>query len=115
MELKDSLKANTTYTVDFSDAISDNNEGNPLGNYTYSFSTGEEIDTLEVSGYVVQAENLEPVKGILVGLYAEMADSAFLKMPMLRVARADSRGHFVRSSHSCAGGDEEGEEQYEDM
>lgn len=95
VELKDSLKANTTYTVDFSDAISDNNEGNPLGNYTYSFSTGEEIDTLEVSGYVVQAENLEPVKGILVGLYAEMADSAFLKMPMLRVARADSRGHFV--------------------
>ena len=95
VELKDSLKANTTYTVDFSDAISDNNEGNPLGNYTYSFSTGEEIDTLEVSGYVVQAEDLEPVKGILVGLYAEMADSAFLKMPMLRVARADSRGHFV--------------------
>lgn len=71
VELKDSLKDNTTYTVDFSDAISDNNEGNPLGNYTYSFSTGEEIDTLEVSGYVVQAENLEPVKGILVGLYAE--------------------------------------------
>ena len=68
VEIKDSLKPNTTYTVDFSDAISDNNEGNPLGNYTYSFSTGERIDTLQVSGYVLQADNLEPVKGILVGL-----------------------------------------------
>ena len=95
VELKDSLKPNTTYTIDFSDAITDNNEGNPLGNYTYSFATGERIDTLEVSGYVLNAENLEPVKGILVGLYGEMADSAFIKTPMLRVARADSRGHFV--------------------
>ncbi len=95
VKLLDSLKANTTYTIDFSDAITDNNEGNPLGNYTYSFSTGEEIDTMEVSGYVVEAENLEPVKGILVGLYANMADSAFHKEPMLRVTRTDSRGHFV--------------------
>ena len=77
VELKDSLKPNTTYTVDFSDAISDNNEGNPMGNYTYSFSTGDHIDTLEVAGTVVAAENLEPVKGILVGLYAEMGDSCF--------------------------------------
>lgn len=95
VKLLDSLKANTTYTIDFSDAISDNNEGNPLGNYTYSFSTGAEIDTMEVSGYVVAAENLEPVKGILVGLYANLADSAFEKQPMLRVSRTDSRGHFV--------------------
>lgn len=95
VELKDSLKPNTTYTVDFSDAISDNNEGNPLGNYTYSFATGEQIDTLQVSGCVLQADNLEPVKGILVGLYADLADSAFTTQPMLRVARADSRGHFV--------------------
>ena len=41
----------------------------PLGNYTYSFSTGSEIDTMEVSGYVLEAENLEPIKGIQVGLY----------------------------------------------
>ena len=95
VELKDSLKANTTYTIDFSDAISDNNEGNPMGNYTYSFSTGDRIDTLEVSGYVLQAENLEPVKGTLVGLYADLSDSAFTTKPMLRVARTDSRGHFV--------------------
>ena len=93
--LLDTLKENTTYTVDFSDAILDNNESNPMGNYTYSFSTGEQIDTMEVSGYVVDASNLEPVKGILVGLYSDIADSAFVSKPLLRVARADSEGHFV--------------------
>lgn len=93
--LKDSLKENTTYTVDFSDAISDNNENNPLGNYTYSFSTGDQIDTLEVSGCVLDAENLEPIKGILVGLYKDMSAEAFNTQPMLRVSKTDSRGHFV--------------------
>ena len=68
IELKDTLKPNTTYTIDFSDAIEDNNEGNPMGNYTYSFSTGDDIDTMEVSGTVPNAEDLEPVKGMLVGL-----------------------------------------------
>ncbi len=99
VELKDSLKENTTYTVDFSDAISDNNEGNPLGNYTYSFSTSDHIDTLEVSGNVVNAEDLEPVKGILVGLYAledsGQTEDPFLSKPMLRVSRTDSRGRFI--------------------
>ena len=95
VSLTDSLKPNTTYTIDFSDAISDNNENNPMGNFTYSFSTGEAIDTLEVSGYVLESENLEPIKGILVGLYSDVADSAFKTKPMLRVSRTDSRGRFV--------------------
>ena len=95
IHLLDSLKPNTTYTIDFSDAISDNNEGNPMGNFTYSFSTGDHIDTLEVSGYVLNAENLEPVKGILVGLYSNLSDTIFRHEPMLRVSRTDSRGHFV--------------------
>lgn len=95
VELQDSLKKNTTYTVDFSDAISDNNEGNPLGNYTYSFSTGDHIDTMEVGGYVLNAEDLEPVKGILVGLQADLSDSAFTTLPLLRVARTDGTGHFI--------------------
>ena len=95
MNLIDSLKPNTTYTVDFSDAISDNNEGNPLGNYTYTFSTGEQIDTFEVAGYVLSADKLEPIQGISVGLYDDMADSAFTTKPLLRIARTDERGHFV--------------------
>ena len=49
VDLKDSLKANTTYTVDFGDAISDNNEGNPMGNYTFSFSTGDHIDRVAIA------------------------------------------------------------------
>ena len=95
VELQDSLKPNTTYTIDFSDAISDNNEGNPLGSYAFTFSTGEQIDTFEVAGYVLDASNLEPIKGIMVGLYDDLADSAFKTKPMLRVSRTDSRGHFV--------------------
>ena len=95
VNLIDSLKPNTTYTVDFSDAISDNNEGNPLGNYTYTFSTGEQIDTFEVAGYVLSADKLEPIQGISVGLYDDMADSAFTTKPLLRIARTDERGHFV--------------------
>ena len=95
VSLIDSLKPNTTYTIDFSDAISDNNESNPMGNFTYSFSTGGVIDTMEVSGYVLESENLEPIKGILVGLYDDLSDSAFKTKPMLRVSRTDSRGRFV--------------------
>ena len=95
IELQDSLKENTTYTIDFSDAISDNNEGNSMGNYTYVFSTGETIDTLEVSGYVLDAETLEPIKGSVVGLYNNLNDSAFTTLPMLRTGRTDASGHFV--------------------
>lgn len=95
ISLRDSLKANTTYTIDFSDAIKDNNENNPMGNYTFVFSTGDRIDTLAVSGYVVNAEDLEPVKGQLVGLYDNLEDSAFTTEPMLRTGRTDSYGHFI--------------------
>ena len=95
VELKDSLKPNTTYTIDFSDAISDNNEDNPMGNYTFTFSTGERIDTFEVAGYVLDASNLEPVKGISVGLYDNLADSVFRQEPLMRISRTDGTGHFV--------------------
>ena len=94
IQIKDTLKENTTYALNFGSAVRDNNEGNPMGNYTYTFSTGQEIDTLEIAGYVLNAKDLEPVKGILVGLYANLHDSAFATLPMQRVARTDSRGHF---------------------
>lgn len=97
IDLFDSLQANTTYTVDFSDAIQDNNEGNPMGLYTYSFSTGETIDTMEVSGTVLNAEDLEPIKGILVGLYRQdstFTDSTFRIKPLERIARTNGSGQF---------------------
>ena len=95
IDLFDTLKANTTYTIDFSDAIVDNNEGNPMGNYTFSFSTGPDIDTMEFAGYVLNAEDLEPVKGILVGLYKDTLDSLFTTQPFDRVARTNGSGYFV--------------------
>ncbi len=93
--LQDTLKENTTYTIDFSDAIVDNNEGNPLGHYTFVFSTGDKTDTMEVAGKVLDARNLEPVKGILVGLHSDTTDTAFLKRPFVRVARTNGSGEFV--------------------
>lgn len=95
VNLLDSLKPNTTYTIDFADAIVDNNEGNPMGNFAFTFSTGEVIDTMEVSGVLLEASNLEPVKGMLIGLHQNLADSAFTKQPFDRVSRTDSRGKFV--------------------
>ena len=98
IDLFDDLQENTTYTIDFSDAIEDNNEGNPMGNYTYSFSTGETIDTMEISGTVLNAEDLEPVKGIMVGLYpadSSFSDTLFTTTPMTRVSRTNGSGRFV--------------------
>lgn len=95
--LYDSLQSNTTYTIDFGDAIEDYNEGNPMGFYTYSFSTGSQIDTMEISGHVFAAENLEPVKGALVGLHradSTYADSLFHTKPFIRVARTNGSGQF---------------------
>lgn len=95
VEFFDTLQENTTYTVDFGDAIVDNNEDNPLGNFAYAFSTGEHIDTMEVSGTVLNAQDLEPVKGIQVGLHKDLSDTAFTKLPFVRISRTDSRGHFT--------------------
>lgn len=92
--LNDTLKPNTTYTIDFGDAIEDNNEGNPFGDFAFYYATGPHIDTLEVSGYVLNAADLEPIKGTLVGLQKDLADSAFRTRPFDRVGHTDSYGHF---------------------
>ena len=91
----DSLQENTTYTIDFGDAIVDNNEGNPLGQFSYTFSTGNSIDTMQVSGTVLNAENLEPIKGIQVGLHKNLNDTALTTLPFDRISRTDSRGQFT--------------------
>lgn len=95
VELQDSLKSNTTYTIDFSDAIQDNNEGNVLPDFSFTFSTGTVIDSMVVAGTVLNASNLEPVKGMLVGLHSNLADSIFTTKPFDRVGRTDSRGRFT--------------------
>lgn len=98
VDFYDSLRANTTYTIDFSDAIEDNNEGNPMGQYTFSFSTGDVIDTMQVSGRVLNAADLEPIKGIMVGLYPADSiwnDTLFRTRPFLRVSRTNGEGRFT--------------------
>lgn len=92
--IPDSLRENTTYSLDFADAIVDNNESNPLGFYRYVFSTGERIDTLELGGTVVNAESYEPVLGVLVALYEKSGDSIPLKELPDYIARTDSSGNF---------------------
>ena len=94
VNLQDSLQPNTTYTIDFADAIQDNNESNPLTQFTYTFSTGDQLDTLAVAGTVLNASNLEPIKGAVVGLYADLSDTVFQTKPFERMGRSDSRGYF---------------------
>lgn len=101
IKLLDSIKPNTTYTIDFADAIKDKNEDNPMGDYAFMFSTGGEVDTMQVSGYVLNASDLEPIKSIYVGVYAledsaaVLDDSVFKTKPLERVSRTDASGHFV--------------------
>ncbi len=93
--LNDTLKPNTTYTIDFGDAISDNNENNKMENFSFYFSTGDHIDTLELSGMLLNASDLEPVSSTLVGIYADLHDTAFTTQPFLRMGRTDESGHFI--------------------
>lgn len=95
VELNDELRPNTTYTIDFTDAIVDNNESNPLENFSVSFSTGDRLDTLAVSGKVLSADNLEPMQGIYVGMHTNLEDTAFIGTPFDRISRTDSRGRFT--------------------
>ena len=95
VELEDALIPNTTYTIDFTDAIVDNNEGNTLDNFSFSFATGDHLDTLAVSGTVLSADNLEPVQGIYVGIHSNLNDTAFTKIPFDRISRTNSRGKFT--------------------
>ena len=95
IEFRDSLEENTTYVIDFSNAIEDNNESNQLDGYTFAFSTGDEIDTLAVSGIVLRAMDLEPMQHVIVGLHSNLDDTAFTNIPLERVSRTNDRGKFT--------------------
>ena len=95
VELVDSLLPNTTYTIDFSNSIQDNNEGNAIDNFAFAFSTGSVIDSMRVSGYVIDSRTLEPMQSVVVGLQSNLADSAFHKEKLQRVALTNDRGQFT--------------------
>lgn len=92
--LNDTLKDNTTYTIDFENSIADLNENNTLNGYSFSFATGPTLDTLQIAGTVLDASNLNPVADIIVGIYANVNDSTFQKTMPLRVAKTDNAGKF---------------------
>lgn len=97
IELGDSLKPNTTYSLDLGDAVQDNNEGNPLEGLSILFSTGDHIDSLQISGYLLNAEDLEPITGAYVGIYRDseqVTDSILLTKPFERAGKTDAYGHF---------------------
>ena len=95
IEFRDELLENTTYVIDFSNAIEDNNEGNQIDGYTFAFSTGDEIDTLAVSGIVLRAKDLEPMQHVIVGLHSNLDDTAFTNLPLERVSRTNDLGKFT--------------------
>lgn len=95
VEFEDTMAENTTYTIDFGNAIEDNNESNKLQNFAFWFSTGEQLDTLQISGMVLAAKNLEPQQGVLVGVHRNPADTTFRRVRLERVAKTDDRGRFT--------------------
>ena len=95
VELQDTMLDNTTYTIDFADAIRDLNEGNILDGFAIDFSTGDTLDSLRISGMVVEAATLEPAQGMLVGVYDNLDDSAITTLPFLRIAKTNQLGQFT--------------------
>ena len=89
------LEPNTTYTLNLNGAIADNNEGNKFPGFTYVFSTGDQIDSMFVTGTVLDCNTLAPMKGATVMLYKDHSDSAvFLKRPYA-AGKTDDWGYFV--------------------
>lgn len=94
IDLVDSLLPETTYTIDFDEAIKDNNEGNILESFTLSFSTGTTIDSLQIGGIVLNAEDLEPVTGMTVGIHSSPSDTMFTTAPFERIGYSNTTGKF---------------------
>jgi len=91
---EEDLLPNTTYTIDFTDAIADNNEGNMYPGFTYVFSTGENIDSMMLTGTVQDFKSLTPQKGITVMLYKDHSDSAVLLHRPDAAVKTDEWGFF---------------------
>lgn len=95
VEMNNELQANTTYTLYFGESIVDNNEGNPYQNFSFSFSTGDYIDSLMMSGIVLNAKNLNPIQNQYVSLYSNLEDSAVLTTVPVRIAKTNNKGIFT--------------------
>lgn len=95
VRIKDTLEPSTTYTINFGKAIRDVNENNPLTNFTYTFSTGTYIDSLQLTGNVILAETGKFDSTMVVLLHRNLDDSAVAKEKPRYWARVDSSGNYA--------------------
>lgn len=93
--IKDTLQPNTTYSIDFGNALKDINEGNVLKNFTYRFTTGEALDSLKLTGKVIIAESGKTDSTLIVMLHTSTDDSALIKEKPRYVARVDRDGNYT--------------------
>lgn len=91
----DTLMADRTYTIDFGETLVDNNEGNIAPKLVYTFSTGSEIDSMYLTGSVIDSKTLKPVKKALVTVYSDLSDSACFLAPPDAATKSDDWGFFV--------------------
>ncbi|PIX32407.1 MAG: hypothetical protein COZ59_14155, partial [Bacteroidetes bacterium CG_4_8_14_3_um_filter_31_14] len=94
ISFKDSLLPNTTYNLNFSDAIADLNEGNSINDFHFCFSTGSVIDSLMISGKVLNAITLKPEKNMFVMLYTDTLDSTPIKQVPYYIGKTNDNGDF---------------------
>lgn len=94
INFKDSLEANTTYTINFGKAIQDVNESNVLKNYSFVFATGDHLDSLQISGKVISANDNKEVKDVTVFILPISRDSIFGKKKPSIYTATDSAGNF---------------------
>jgi hypothetical protein len=92
--IKDTLQPNTTYSIDFGNAIKDVNEGNVYKNFTYRFTTGTALDSLSLTGKVIIAETGKTDSTLIVMLHSSTDDSAIIKEKPRYVARVDNNGSY---------------------
>lgn len=94
MEIKDTLQENTTYTFNFGDAIRDNNENNPIQDFQYVVSTGDYLDSLQVRGFIIDAQTGKPDSNVSVMIYRNNTDSVVSKEKPVYFARSKGNGSF---------------------
>ena len=94
VQFADTLQPNTTYSIDFGNAIEDNNEGNKLPGFNLTFSTGRNSTLCASPEVVLNARDLEPRQEMLVGIHSNPHDSAFKRLPLERITKTDDRGRF---------------------
>lgn len=98
IKLKDSLDPNTTYAINFGNAIRDVNEGNVVRDLTYTFSTGAQLDTLTYKGKVLLAETGKVDSSLIVILHQDIHDSAIYKIRPRYYTKINGKGEFIFNS-----------------